>query len=233
MTWLVKWSMLIITLALVQAACGGGETAAPAPAQLTARQVLERSAQAMTGVSAFRVSLETTGGETPIPGGLGLRSAAGVMARPDRLSAQVKAMALGFLVEVKVISAGGKTYMTNPLGGGWQTYDSAVSPVAFLDPAKGVALILQSMQSPVLEGEVAGSAGYRVRGKLPAQAAQFVAGSFAEGAVVDATLVIGKDGLRLLQATLSGRITKDEPPGIVRTLVFSEFDQPVTIEPPV
>jgi hypothetical protein len=232
MAWFIKSLMLMITLALTVAACSGGERATSAPAGLRVEQVLERSAQAMAGVSTFRFSLENTGGDTPIPGGLGLRSATGVMAKPDRLSAQVKAMALGFLVEVKVVSVGGKTYMTNPLGSGWQTYDSAVSPVAFLDPAKGVALILQSMQSPVLEGEGQGAA-YRVRGRLPAQTAQFVAGSFAEGAVVDAMLLIGKDDLRLLQATLSGRITKDEPLGIVRTLVFSEFNAPVAIEPPV
>lgn len=225
---------LVSTLALALAACGGGRAATPAPA---AQQVLEGSSRAMSEVSAFRFTLENEGGETPLPGGLGLglRSARGVMVRPDGLRAEIKATTSGFLVEVKVISLGERTYVSNPITGAWQTYERGVSPVAFFDPARGVGLILQSMESPSVAGEgtADGVAAHRVKGRLPAQAAQFIAGSYAEGSVLDAELFIGKSDLLLRRARLAGRITSAEPDGIVRVLTFSEFNQAVTIEPPV
>ncbi len=232
-----RWLVLLGgTLAVVLAACGGGskETPPPSPAA-SVRTVLEGSARAMAQVTSFRFALDQTGGDTPIPGGLGLRSARGAMARPDRLTADIKASVAGFIVEVKVVSVGDRAFMTNPITGAWQTYERGVSPVAFLDPAKGVGLILQSLIDPSIEGEAAsgGAPAFRVRGRLPAEAVQFVAGSFAEGSVVDAALLIARDDLRLRQATLAGRITKNETEGIVRVLTFSEFDRPVTIEPPV
>ena len=227
---------LLGTTALAVAACGGGDaaTAAPPPG-LSPRDVLDSSAAAMVEVSSFRYSLENFGGETPLPAGLSMRSARGVMAKPDQLTAQISASFSGFRVEVNVISVGQRTYMTNPITGAWQTFDTGLSPVAFFDPAKGVNLILQGMIQPSIgeRSEVDGAPAVRIVGQLPAEAVQFIAGSFAEGSVLEAELLIGQEDRLLKQVRLAGRITEGEPDGMVRVLTFSDFNQTFDIKPPV
>ncbi len=226
--------LLLGATALALSACGG-EAATPTPAGLSAREVLDGAALAMADVTSFRFRLENKGGDTPIPGGMALRSAEGAMAKPDKLSAEIKAIFSGFLVEVRVVSVDQRTYLSDPITGSWRTYESSVSPIAFFDPAVGVNLILKSMTEVSL-GDVAAVGGvpiYRVRGRLPAGAAQFIAGSYAEGSILNAELLIGTRDLFLREIRLEGRVTEEESEGIVRTLSFSDFNKPLTIEPPV
>lgn len=227
---------LLGTTALAVAACGGGDAAtATPPPGLSPRDVLDSSAAAMAEVSSFRYSLENFGGETPLTAGLSMRSARGVMAQPDQLTAQISASFSGFRVEVNVISVGQRTYMTNPITGGWQTFDTGLSPVAFFDPVKGVNLILQGMIQPSIgePSEVDGAPAVRIVGQLPAEAVQFIAGSFAEGSVLEAELLIGQEDRLLKHVRLAGRITEGEPDGMVRVLTFSDFNQTFDIKPPV
>ncbi len=188
----------------------------------------------MAEVRSFRFTLVNKDGETPLPDGLGLRTARGAMAKPDKLDAQVTARVSGFPVEMKVISAEGRTYVTHPLTGRWQTYDFSLSPVAFFDPEKGVVQILRSMQQPSLTPgpRTGGAATSRVTGRLPASAVKFVTGSAIEGAMLDAELLIGsQDGL-LREAKFIGHIAVGEPVGMSRVLEFSDFNQSFTIVPP-
>lgn len=226
---------LLGTTALAVAACGGDAATATPPPGLSPRDVLDSSAAAMAGVNSFRYSLENFGGETPLPAGLSMRSARGVMAKPDQMTAEISASFLGFRVEVNVISVGQRTYMTNPITGAWQTFATGLSPVAFFDPAKGVNLILRGMIQPSIgePGEVGGTPVIRIVGQLPAEAVQFIAGSFAEGSVLEAELSIGQEDRLLRQVRLAGRITEDEPDGMVRVLTFSDFNQTFDIKPPV
>ena len=215
-------------------ACSGGARATATPA-VRVEDVLVRSASVMTAVDSFRFVLRNEGGETPIPGGFGLRSAEGVMSKPDRIDVTVKATLSGFIVELHVISVDDTTYMTNPITGAWQTFEVGLSPIAFFDPATGVNLILESMLDPIL-GEntvVDGVSSHRVTGKLPASAAQFIAGGYIEGAVLDAELLIGEDDSLLRRVELRGVLTEGEPPGIVRVLNFSEFGHAFEIEAPI
>ncbi len=231
-----RWLLpLLGTTALALAACGGGEPATPTPAGLSPREVLDGAAEAMAQVASFSYSLDNQGGETPLPAGLSMKSARGVMVKPDKMTAEIKASFSGFFVEVKVISLGQRTFMTNPITGSWQTFESGLSPVSFFDPAKGVGLILQSLTEASLgePGVAGGEPAYRVVGRLPAEAVQFMSGSFAEGSVLRAELLIGQDDLLLRRVRLEGRVTDDEPEGIVRVLTFSDFNQTFAIEPPV
>ena len=216
-------------------ACGGGAKPSPTLTPLSAEEALGRSAQAMAGVVSFRFGLESQGGGTPIPAGLEMTGARGAMAKPDRVDVKVKARFVGFVVEVRVISVGDKTWMTNPLTGAWQTFESGLSPVAFFDPAKGVTLVLESVAgaSRLPDTTIGGQEAYHLRGRLPAGAVQFIAGSYVEGSVLDAELWIGKEDFLLRQVRLDGQITEGEVPGIVRLLTFSEFDQAFAIEPPI
>lgn len=189
----------------------------------------------MAQVSSFRFKLESRGGSTPIPTGLEMSSAEGAMSKPAQVEVKVKARFSGFVVEVRVISVGEVTFMTNPITGQWQRFESGLSPVAFFDPARGVNLVLDSLSKTSLlpDDPVDGVAAYRLRGRLPASAVQFIAGSFVEGSVLDAELWIGKGDFHLRQVRLEGVITPGERPGLVRLLTFTDFNQPFSIQPPI
>lgn len=229
---LVIASTLVATLALLAACDRGGATATSS--SLAAADILKGSALAMAGVSSFRFALDSQGGGTPIPGGMEMTSAQGAMSKPDRMDVTVNARFSGFVVQVQVISVAGKTHMTNPLTGAWQTFESAASPVAFFDPAKGASLVLESVTQPSQLTDTAsgGVEAYRIQGRLPARAVQFIAGSYVEGAILGVELWIGKADSLLRQIRLEGQITAGEAPGIVRVLTFSDFNQPFDIKPP-
>ena len=230
----------VLTLLLVLAACSGGEeptstpsstpTAVPSPGEIIAASI-----DAMTQVTSFRFLLENEGGETPISNGLGLRRAEGAMVTPDRLEAEIDAVFAGLVLRLEVVGAGGKTYMTNPISGEWQVFDTDLNPLAFFDPAEGVPRVLRGMEDLLLGelAEVDGRAAYAISGRVPAEAAQFMAGSFAEGSILDADLLIDAETYELLEAVLDGRLTADEPEGVSRTLRFSDFGAAFEIEPPI
>ena len=230
-----RWfAPVLITLAVGITACGGGDPV-PVPA-LPVQNVLDQSSERMAALTSFRFDLRNEDGTTPLGGtGLELRSATGVMVRPDRLDTQVLARFSGFLVQVHVISIGDVTYMTNPLGRNWQVFDGGLSPLAFFDPANGVSLILNSIVEPFIleQTNVDGTPSYRIRGRLPAESVQFIAGGFVEGSMLDAELFIGIDDLLLRRVYLDGRIIAEEPEGINRTLSFSDFNGSFTIVPPI
>jgi len=230
-----RWfAPVLITLAVGITACSGGDTT-PVPAP-PVEDVLGQSRQRMAALTSFRFDLRNEGGVTPIGGtGLELRSTTGVMVRPDRLDTQMLTQFSGFLVQVHVISIGDVTYMTNPIGRGWQVFGSGVSPVAFFDPANGVSLILNSVMEPSIleETDVGGTPSYRIRGRIPAESVQFIAGGFVEDTILDAELFIGIEDSLLRRVFLDGRTSDEEPEGINRTLSFSDFNGSFTIVPPV
>lgn len=215
--------------------CGGGKSAPAGSPTPTAAGVLKHSSRAMADVSTFQFVLASQGGDTPLPGGMALSGANGVMARPDRVDLTARARFAGFVVEVRVINVAGVTYMTNPLTGGWQRFEGNLNPLAFFDPAQGVTLVLDSVTEPAIVASepVAGYETYHITGRLPAGAVQFISGSFVEGSVLDADLWIDRDDSLLRKVQLKGRITQGEVDGVVRNLTFSNFNEPVSIQPPM
>ena len=229
------WLLLVITPVLVLAACGGGAEPTQTSSPQRTNEIVAASIEAMTQVNSFRFTLDNEGGETPIPTGLDLRRASGIMVKPDRLQAELFALFSGLTVRIDVISVDDKTYVTNPISGAWQVFDASLDPLTFFDPAVGVPLILRSLQDPRqgADGFLNGAPIHTIIARVPAEAVQFIAGSFAEESILDIEMLIDEEKFYVREATLDGRITEDEPEGIVRTLRFSDFGVAFDIVPPV
>ena len=230
----------VLTLLFALAACGGGEapTSAPAATPTPAPRpgdVLAASIDAMAQVNSFRYTLENEGGETSISNGLGLRRAAGFMIRPDGLYAEIDAVFAGLVLRLEVVGVDGKTYMTNPISGEWQIFETALNPLAFFDPAEGVPRVLRGMEDVRMAEptEFDERPVHAITGRVPAEAAQFMAGSYAEGSILDVEVLIDTETHELRRAFLDGRLTVDEPEGVSRTLRFSDFGAAFEIEPPI
>jgi|GEM_PF-1922964 len=219
---------------LAATACGSEGAPSSREGLPPAETLLARSAQAMAQVRSIRFSLTNENGETPLPDGLALRSAKGSLVHPDKMEAQFAARVAGFPVELKVISANDRTYVTNPLTGRWQTYDYALGLLAFLDAEKGLVQIMRSMSGPVVSAGPAtdGAETYRVKGSIPATSVAFMTTGALEGARVDVDILIGARDSLMREAKLFGRISEGEPPGMSRVLELSSFNQTFAIAAP-
>jgi len=224
-----------IILLLLVVGCGKKETTAPdestQPPPLTAAEIIARASEKLEALSSFHFALDQEGGGTPIAMGLEMTSASGDITRPYKLKADVFA---GF-VEVRVITVGEVTFMTNPLTGEWEPLPNEFTAVRLFNPDTGIKAIIGEISNAVKLGEekVAGALCYHIKGTLDSGDLSAIScGAAIEGISIDTDVWIGKDDFLLRQIKLEGQITRDEKPGIVRTLSISNFDQPVTIELP-
>jgi len=163
--------------------------------------------------------------------GLEMTSASGDIVRPSKLKVKVFA---GFL-EAGVITVGEVTFMTNPLTGEWEPLPSEFTAVKLFDPDTGIKAIIDKITSAIKldEEKVAGVLCYHIKGTLDSgDLSAITCGNAIEGVSIDTEVWIGKEDFLLRRIKLEGQITKDEEPGIVRTLSISNFNQPVTIELP-
>lgn len=223
-----------IILLLLVVGCGKKETTAPdesTPPPLTAVEIIAMASEKLEALSSFHFALDQEGGGTPIAMGLEMTSASGDITRPHKLKVDVFA---GF-VEVGVITVGEVTFMTNPLTGEWEPLPNEFTAVRLFNPDTGIKAIIGRISNAVKLGEekVAGALCYHIKGTLDSGDLSAIScGAAIEGISIDTDVWIGKDDFLLRQIKLEGQITKDEKPGIVRTLSISNFDQPVTIELP-
>jgi lipoprotein LprG len=141
----------------------------------------------------------------------------------------------GAAVELSFVIVGDKIYLKGPTGG-YTTLPLALAstiydPSAILDPERGIAKVLSTAKNGKTEAEesVNGRDAYRVSAAIDgAVLATIVPGTKGE---VPARLWIGKDPKHLLKATFTLAGDGSSAPGSV-TIVFSDFDAPVTINAP-
>ena len=104
----------------------------------------------------------------------------------------------------------------------------------FFDPAEGIASIMSGLTEVSLVGvETVGDvATYRMKGKLPSQSLAPLLGTVAPDLMVDTEVWIGVEDTYLYQVVFRGRVTPEDADDIKRTIELSNFNRPVTIEPP-
>ncbi len=199
-------------------------------------QVIAQAAQRVVGMSSFHFALEHAGAGTPLAAGLELWKAVGDVVAPNRIRATIDGTMMGMAVQVKVVVIGDTVFMTNPLPPGqWQSFASGLSPVGFFDPQTGLSALFEGVSdlASLGEDEVAGVAAYHLSGRVPAGALESFTGSSLPGAVVGVELWVDKESFWLRRVKLTGQITPTEGEGIVRWLLFSRFNQEISIEPPL
>ena len=125
-------------------------------------------------------------------------------------------------------------YITDPLSGQWvlQSPELAIIPVNALNEA--VADLVSQIETPNLEGleDINGREAYRVSGRIPAAAVDWLSIDLSENASADIILWIDRENRLPLQAHLIGAIGEYDDPGTVRQLLLYDFNQSVRIDPP-
>ena len=232
---------LIIAAAVAATACGASSegtatpqpTSAPTPTPIPIDLValLERAGSVMEQVSSFRFRLEHKGGDTQLLPGLLIDEAEGAVVNPDRLSVNFGGSAGTFALQASLITIGDSVFMTNPLSGKWEALQVGVGPQGFFDPGRGIGAMLSGVEQPSLVGDPTGPV-LRLRGSVQAEALSSLLGDTLEGVAVDVELDIDAKAYFLLKVRVDGRVTPSDAEEVVRIITVSNFNEPISIEPP-
>lgn len=234
---------LVMTVAL-PAACHGTTptptptaTLTPTPPAVNPERLLVQSSQLMASLNTFAFRINHQGGGTLLTGGLVMDEATGVVARPDGLKLELTGQMGNAVIKLSLLSQAGATYLTNPFTGKWQKVEATVNPLNFFNPDQGIGGILTSLELPIYLGQEQlqdGVRAYHLRGLLPTHALASLLGTKSgEDATLEADFWLASDSLYLRQVTLQGRLTSTEDASIIRTILLFDFNEPVTISPPI
>ncbi|QXJ25148.1 LppX_LprAFG lipoprotein [Actinomadura graeca] len=215
-----------VLLALVAAtACDRGGSG-PAKADFDAAGTLRQASAAMAAVTSVGLTMDSEG-EPPVS----VRGGDMKLLRNGDAQGTLTMRQSGMNVEMKVVASGSSVYLDAGTGG-WQKVPRALAalkydPSAVLDPERGIAGLLGSLQAPKAEAveKVDGKEAYRVAARLPKDRVK----GLLPGVETD---VDGKVWVR----KADGRLVKVRGtfPGGKGTVVvaFTEFDVPYKISAP-
>ncbi len=202
---------------------------------LSAQEIIAKAAPRFGEVESFHFDLQQENGRTPIAMGLELDAASGDVIPPDRLEMTIEATFNQMFVESGLITVGEKTYMRNPLNKNWEELSDDFQAVTLFQPETGIKAVMKSATGlSIIDAETFGGiCCYHLKGIIQSESLDAIAvGHAAEGLSVPVELWIGTDDFLLRKVTFTGQICEDEDPDIKRTLVVSDFNQPVEIELP-
>jgi len=219
--------LCVIVLVGIASACGGGEEQPGVP------DIVARSTSVMGAEKRFHFVFDEKDGPRSTTG-VHLVFAEGDVAVPDRVKADVSGTYQGLPLRTRLVVAGGKTYIVNPLTGKWSEVSINTNPVAFFDPAKGVLAVITAATQLELVGseEVDGVDAYHLQGKTTVGSITPLLGNPPGTRLVDLELWVDKETGRLLRLRLSGKVESGDPTGAVRTIELSRFGVVVPIVAP-
>ena len=221
---------ILLVLLVAVSGCSGSSgtptaasTTAPPP---TASEILAASATAMAEVKSAAFSL-TVDGQLP---SVTVQSAKGVLNADGDAQGTAAIVQFGQLIEVEFVLAGGQLYIKGVTGGFTQVpaslAGSVYDPSAILDPARWVAKVISSVQSPTIAGSEGDS--WLISGSVPADVAAGLVPGITDDVTGLFTISKGSSELTSADLTLDGA---DGKPATVK-VELSDFNEPVSISPP-
>jgi lipoprotein LprG len=220
---------MLALVAVVSAGCAS-KANPPASGGQDAGALLSDSAAATRDIKSAHFALKVNGSIT----GLSVHSAQGDLTKEGTAKGSVNMELLGNLFEGEFVLVDNSIYIKGPTGPYQQLPASLISnlydPSAILNPDKGIAKVLGSIQNAKVDGNetVDGQATTKVTGK----AAKDVVSSIVPGVSsdVDISVWLRQDNKRPVKALVTLPGTDGKPASVEVTL--SDLDKPVTITAP-
>jgi len=234
-------------LALVAVACKddkknetdqGAQAAPTAPPRPDPAVLARQAADQVEALKTFHFVLEHENGGSPIALNLTMNRAEGDIVKPDRLRADVDAIAsqLGNAnVKVRVVSIGDSAQITNPFNRAqWLALPGTNKLSDIFDPAAGTTAALRSAKNLTITGEetLNGVKVWKLEGDVDAAALEGFTNVAEPGYTVKGTAWIGQDKPLVHRIRLDGPLGSKDAPNIVRKIDLSKFDEPLTIDRP-
>ncbi len=227
--WTMRGAGATLLLLLAGSLSGCGDPPALVPAE-----IVSKAATATTGITTMHFVVDTNRLQK-YPPGLFLSHAEGDVARPDKLQAKAKALIAGAAVEIQAVSYGNEQFMTDPMSGKWGAMSPSMNVLAAFDPNKGISAILANAKNATADGNetVDGVACYRLKTTLaPDQLHDLSSEVDPKAAPVATRLWIASTDFQLRRVALDGPFLLGDPADVKRTIDFSAFNTPVTINKP-
>jgi len=232
---------LLASAALVSlGACGGD--AAPGGDEmvvetLTPRDRLHSAAATLSAAESFHFTLRLENRTIPLDalGMLTYSDVQGSVVAPDRMQAETLVRTPLGNTQVALIAIGDQKWITNPLTRQWESAppEAGGGVSGMFNPETGIGAMLVNMDDPQLADEQphGGAPAYRLSGRLPGSVLAAFAQDLLAVEQLDVLLVVTALDDRIRQ------IVVREPAGAngpapVWTFDLTDFDQPVSIEPP-
>lgn len=168
--------------------------------------------------------------------GLAVSKVEGDLARPDRVRMKATTQVGNSVLDIEFIAIGDQQYIADPFTLRWQSLPT--SPVTFtpLDPQRGVPGVVRALKNPqrVGKSQADGVEAYHVRGAVESGLLAALTGTAtaSDSRTVPVELWVGTQDFLPRQIRLEGRLSDGEPAGIVRSLHLTQYNRPLTIEPP-
>jgi len=186
----------------------------------------------MADLVSFRFELTHDSGFTALSGGLELTRAGGVVTQ-NGLDLEAEAKIGRAFVRVEAVVIDDQTWMTNPLTGAWSEIPPEDSPFSFLDPVKLVADILGDTQDAVFPENPRANGDITITGRIKATALAALVGVVDPDAVPAVTLTLSSDTYLLKKIVIVGVTQPEDDENTTRVISLSEFDNPVSLKPPI
>lgn len=222
---------VLVGIAAVVAVAGcSDDGGTPAASGQDATALLRDSVAATKDIKTAHFTLKVNG----TIDGLSVHSAQGDLTKEGAAKGSVNMELLGNLFEGDFVLVDNTIYIKGPTGGYQKLPASLIAniydPGAILNPDKGIAKVLASIQNPRVDGNetVDGQASTKVTGKV----AKDVVTSIVPGVSsdVDITVWLSQSTKRPVKAMVGLPGTDGKPASVEVTL--SDVDKPVTITAP-
>lgn len=205
----------------------------PTPRPLDIDMLLKESGRVMSALGTFHFTLKHEGGSIQLFPGLDIEEAEGDVVSPDKLEVKFTGVfGEGYVIKSGLIILGDSSYMINPLTGEWEAAEIGVTPLGFFNPRLSISSIMSKLEKPRQLKEGSRGQVHRLAGSLPAETLAPLLGETLKDATVQIELAIDSESSHLLEATVIGPVTPSDVQEVVRVLTVSNFNKPVSIEPP-
>jgi hypothetical protein len=218
----------LLAALLVLAGCGGGSTA---PSSSTLLKNAQTTFDADTSFH-FLMDVSHPG---PVPaGGYNITTAEGNVQRPSSMKADATADAGFAAVNVTLIIAGDKEWITDPITGKFIATTQYGSFLNIFDAHQGIGSLLTRIKNPSspTDGDANGVSCWKISGTIAAADIGTLFGQLQTNQPIPVTVCIGKSDNQLDSAALTGLIVGGDTAQTVRTFYLSNFNKPVTIATP-
>lgn len=213
-------------------ACGGNGSTPTSAAPETAQELLAKAGPVLQALDSVRFEIDVEGDPVYIDGAelLAASRAEGQYQAPASFQAIVEVVTFGIRAELGAINIGADQWITNPITGDWEKLppDFGFDPLTLFDPDIGLgATLAQGVKGSRFVGPSSGVDKYLVAGTLEGSQVSVITAGLVSEPEVDVVLTIDAETSRVESVAF------DTGGGASQWLVsFSEFDQPVTIDPP-
>ncbi|CAM3997801.1 LppX_LprAFG lipoprotein [Kibdelosporangium persicum] len=222
-----KRLLLLGVLGLVTTAGCTSESNEPGGSALPdGASLLKDASEAMKPINSATFALKVNGQVPGIP----VKDVSGDLTKAGDAVGKAKLDQFGQTFEVDFVLFAKKLYIKG-ITGSWQEFGDATQiydPSAILDPDRGVARLLGSIQSPVTEGteDVNGVKTYRVAGRVGKDVVAGLVPSVQSD--VNVKVWVKQDGNHQ-----PVRALVELSPGNSVEITLSEVDKPVTVNKPI